>query len=351
MKVTIQLKDHKVQIGDGLPTHLISEIGLNHNGSLDLAKEMIWQSSLCGATMVKFQKRSPEMLATRNFLDQPFPKAPVFGSTQLEVRNNLELTFDEYRQLKNYAESLGLIFFSTAFDLDSLQFLIELKVPLLKIASHSVTNGELLEAVAETGLPVIVSFGATTPYERDYAVKKLSNNSLIIMHCVSSYPTPDHLVKIDTINYYREKYQVPIGFSSHEVGIDISVVSSLFGACIIERHFTLNRAMIGLDHEISLEPNEFAELAKRIRRLSKIRGIAEDLDIDELPTKNKYHVAVCSRRELPVNHIITRSDLICKQPLLSSEEFYTGTQLEELLGKRVLKLIPNDVQIPRTSIA
>jgi len=350
MRVKIKLKDYTVEVGDGLPTHLISEIGLNHNGSLDLAKEMILQSALSGASMVKFQKRFPSTLAVSEFLDEEFPKAPVFGSTQREVRDNLELSFEEYRILKDYSESLGLIFFATAFDLDSLQFLLDLKVPLLKIASHSVTNGELLDAIAKTGLPVIVSFGATTELERDYAVKKLANNPLIIMHCVSSYPTSDDIVNIDTIAYYRDKYKVPIGFSSHETGVDISIAASLLGACIIERHFTLNRAMIGLDHGISLEPAEFAEMALKISRLTKIRGISKDLNSNELSTKNKYHVAVCSTHELPQGHIITRNDLVCKQPLLSSEKYFTGTQIDDVVGKRVLKKIQSDVQIPRSSV-
>lgn len=350
MRVSIKLKNYTVEVGDGLPTHLISEIGLNHNGSVDLAKEMILQSALSGATMVKFQKRFPAKLAVREFLNQEFPKAPVFGSTQREVRENLELSFEEYRILKEYAESLGLIFFATAFDLDSLQFLIDLKVPLLKIASHSVTNGELLDAIAETGLPVIVSFGATTTQERDYAVKKLKNNPLIIMHCVSSYPTPDDIVNVDTIPYYKERFKVPIGFSSHETGIDISVAASLFGACIIERHFTLNRAMIGLDHGISLEPKEFAEMALKIARLSKIRGVSKDLNSNELPTKNKYHVAICSTRELLPGHKIIRKDLVCKQPLLSSEKYFTGTQMDDVIGKTVIKKIANDVQIPKAFV-
>lgn len=351
MKITLKTKFGKIYIGNGYPTHLISEIGLNHNGSFELAKKMIYESALSGASMVKFQKRSPKDLAIASFLDEPFNKCPILGSTQREVRERLELSFDEYKKLKDYTESLGMIFFATAFDLESLNFLIKLNVDLIKIASHSITNAELLKKVVETKLPVICSFGGTTANERDYAYKVLKQNSLIIMHCVSSYPTPDNLVKLDTIKYYEEKYKVPIGFSSHETGIDISVASSLLGACIIERHFTLNRSMIGLDHGISLLPNEFSEMALKIKRLSNCRGISSDLNEQEKNTKNNYHVAVCSKRKIIKGEIIKESDLICKQPLKDPNKFFTGIELDKVVGKKALFDIPMDVQIPRKKIS
>jgi len=350
MKITLKTKYGKIEIGDNLPVHLISEIGLNHNGSLELAKKHIYYSALSGATMVKFQKRSPENLAISSFLDEPFNKCPVLGSTQREVRNRLELSFEDYQELKDYSESLGLIFFATAFDLESLKFLLKLNVDLIKIASHSITNSQLLNKVAETKLPVICSFGGTTSKERDSAFSILKNNPLIIMHCVSSYPTPDNLVKLDTINYYKEKYNVPIGFSSHETGIDISISSSLLGACIIERHFTLNRSMVGLDHGISLLPEEFSKMAIKIKRLSNCRGISSDLNDEEKKTKYNYHVAVCSNRKISKGEIINKSDLICKQPLSDPEKYFTGFEMNEVIGKKAKRDIPIDVQIPKNDL-
>jgi len=149
----------EIEIGEGLPTYLISEIGLNHNGSEDLAREMIYQSALSGATFVKFQKRSPSDLAISDFLDAPFEKCPSLGSTQREVREKLELSLEGYIRLKEYAESLGLVFFASAFDLPSLDFLFEAGVEIIKIASHSATNAPLLEELARRKTPVIISLG------------------------------------------------------------------------------------------------------------------------------------------------------------------------------------------------
>jgi sialic acid synthase SpsE len=200
LQVTFKTPLCNIQIGDGLPTHLIAEIGLNHNGSLDLAKQMVLQVALSGATFVKFQKRTPEILTSSEFLDSSFSKCPSLGSTQREVRKRLELTIEAYKELKKYAEQLGLIFSASAFDLPSLDFLMELDTPVIKVASHSITNAPLLKKIAEYKIPTICSFGGTTEGERDRAFDILQSNPLIIFHCVSSYPTPDFLVKLDTIS-------------------------------------------------------------------------------------------------------------------------------------------------------
>ena len=350
MKVSIKTSFGVVEIGDNLPTHLIAEIGLNHNGSLELAKKMTYHAALSGASIVKFQKRSPENLAIASFLDEPFVKCPAFGKTQRQVRERLELSFNQYVELKKYTESLGLIFCVTAFDLKSLEFLMKLETPIIKIASHSITNQELLQKIAEYNIPVICSFGATTAEERDRAFQILKGNPLVIMHCVSSYPTPDNLAKIDTIKYYSEKYKVPIGYSSHENGIDLSIAASVIGATVIERHFTLNRAMIGLDQSISLLPKEFSKLALKIRRIANSIGISKDLISEEKGTKYSYHVAVCSKDEILKGDIIKRENIICKQPLSDPEKFFTGFEMDEVIGKRAKRNISKDIQISRTDI-
>lgn len=339
-----------IEIGEGLPTHLIAEIGLNHNGSRDLAMEMIYQAALSGATFVKFQKRSPEDLATAAFLDAPFEKCPAMGRTQREVRNRLELSLQDYVGLREYAESLGLVFCASAFDLPSLDFLIEAGVSVIKIASHSITNGPLLEKLAATTLPVICSFGGTTEAERDRAFDILKGNPLVILHCVSSYPTSDTLVKLDTIPYLAKRYGVPVGFSSHEEGIDFSVASSVLGAAMIERHFTLNRAMVGLDQSISLLPGEFSEMAEKVRRLQKGRGVSTGLMEEEKGAKYNYHVAVCSLGTIPAGTLITEEMLVCKQPLKDPALYFTGMEVEAVVGKKALVDIPADTGIERSAL-
>ena len=350
IRVKFPTQNGTIEIGEGLPTYLISEIGLNHNGSEQLAREMIYQSALSGATFVKFQKRSPSDLATADFLDAPFEKCPVLGSTQREVRERLELPLDMYIRLREYAESLGLVFFASAFDLPSLHFLFDAGVSIIKVASHSITNGPLLAELAERKTPVIVSLGGTTAKERDSAISVLKDNPMVLLHCVSAYPTPDSLVKIDTIEELKQRYNKPVGFSSHEVGIDISVSASLLGACMIERHFTLKTSMVGLDHGISLEPEEFSEMAKKITRLRQIRGKVGDIQQAEKIAKHAYHVAICAAKDIPQGTVITEDLLVCKQPLGDPEIYFTGMEMSAIVGSTALSDLDSDKAIPRDAV-
>ena len=339
-----------MEIGSDLPPCLIAEIGLNHNGSPELARELIHQAACSGASFVKFQKRSPRDLAVAAFLDAPFPKCPTLGRTQREVRGRLELSLDDYVSLRRYAESLGLIFCASAFDLPSVEFLLAAGVAVLKIASHSVTNRPLLQRVAATGLPVICSLGGTTEAERDGAFALLRRNPLVLLHCVSSYPTPDALMMLDTIPYLQARYGVPVGLSSHEEGIEFSAAATLLGAAMIERHLTLNRAMVGLDHGISLTPGEFARLGAMARRLHKGRGVSTGLLDAEHGAKYAYHVAVCARQAIAKGTTITAEMLVCKQPLGDPAVFFTGLEEELLLGRQALTDLPADTPIPRATV-
>ncbi len=339
-----------IEVGDGLPTYLIAEIGLNHNGSEELAKEMIHAAALSGATFVKFQKRSPSDLATAAFLDAPFEKSPALGRTQREVRERLELSKEAYVRLKKYAESLGLIFFSSVFDIPSLEFMRAVGVKIIKIPSHSITNEPLLKRIADGKFSVIASLGGASPAERDRAVDILKKNPLVLLHCVSAYPTPDTMTNLDTIAHYRDRYGVPVGFSSHEGGIDISIAASVLGACMIERHFTISRAMVGLDHVISLEPHEFSEMASKVKRLKTTRGVSTDLLESEKTTRHAYHVAVCTAKPLKAGTKLTRAMLICKQPLSDPTRFFTGMEIGSVVGKKLTVNLSGDTAIPRSSL-
>ena len=341
----------EIQIGDGLPTYLIAEIGLNHNGSEELARDMIKAAAQSGASFVKFQKRSPSNLASAAFLDAPFLKCPLLGTTQREVRERLELSLEAYVRLREYAESLGLGFFASAFDLESVDFLLEAGVKIIKIASHSLTNGPLLKKIADLKLPTIASLGGCTLAEQDLAIEILQSCPLVIMHCVSSYPTPDGLAKLDTITYLRDRYELPVGYSSHEVGIDLSVASSVLGACMIERHFTLDRAMIGLDQPISLEPQEFAEMATKIRRLFGARGITESLDDGEKAAKLAYHVAVRAAVPIKKGQLVDESMIVCKQPLSDPTIYFSGLETDLVVGRICNMDVNADDAIPRSALA
>ena len=349
-QVTFKTNNREISIGDDLQTHFVAEIGLNHNGSLDLAKGLVIEAAKSGVTIVKFQKRFPEKLATREFLDSPFMKCPLFGSTQREVRERLELTLIEYKELEAYTNSLGILFCASVFDLESLHFIQNLSNPIVKIASHSITNGPLLESIAKTDLPVICSVGGADESEIDAAYEILKSSPLVLLHCVSSYPTTDDLIKLDTITYLKEKYGVPVGFSSHEQGIDVSIAATILGACIVERHFTYNRAMVGLDHSISLTPAEFAEMIIRTRRLEKVRGVKKELFSAELAARNNYHVGLYTIRSMKKGEYIKREDIACLQPLNSSTEFFTGLEIDVVIDKAISKNLTAGQQISRNAV-
>ena len=335
-----------VEIGDGLPPLLIAEIGLNHNGSVQLAREMIDAAVQSGAHVVKFQKRTPDALATAAFLDAPFQKCPLFGRTQREVRNRLEFTESQLSDLKAYAAEKNVMFSMSVFDVPSLEIALGLDLDFIKVASHSVTNQPLLKAVAKTNKPVFFSMGASTWAERDAAFNCLKENPLVVLHCVSAYPCPDRLLKLNTIEKIRQRYDCVVGYSGHEVGILPSIIAASMGASVIERHFTLNRSMVGLDHKLSLLPHEFAEMADNISRVPNLMGEVDGIMSEELPSRTSYHVAVCTTRKLPKGHVMTADDVCCKQPLGEPLKYYTGQQMHEVLGKTILQPIDSDQPLP-----
>jgi len=243
-----------------------------------------------------------------------------------------------------------MAFSMSVFDLPSLEIAIELNLPVIKVASHSITNSILLKAIADTKLPVIASTGGTTWEEKDYAVEILNANPLVLLHCISAYPCPDYLVKLDTITELRKKYNTVVGYSGHEEGIDISVASVVLGASVIERHYTLNRSMVGLDHQLSLEPDEFAQMSSRIRRIQKARGISSGITPEELPSRNNYHVAICTKHRIEKGNILTYSDIVCKQPLDDEKLYFSGLEIDKVIGKSINQSIEADTPISRKII-
>lgn len=336
----------KTIIGDGLPPLMIAEIGLNHNGNLDFAHQLIDLAYQSGAHAVKFQKRSPADLAVASYIDQPFLKCPLFGKTQREIRNKLELNLEELQELKDHAEELGLIFFISVFDSPSLKIACDLGVDIIKVASHSITNYPLLEEIADTGKALIVSMGASTWEERDDAYGIVKKNPLILMHCVSAYPCPDNLLKLETIPELAKRYNAVVGYSGHEVDLEPSVLAVALGAKVIERHFTFSRAMVGLDHKISLEPDEFAELSLRVSRVNNMFGVVDGIMEDEKRTRNNYHVAACSKYDLEAGKVITLDDICFKQPVVDESKYFMPKRaIKELIGKKLKTSIKADIHI------
>jgi N-acetylneuraminate synthase len=260
------------EVSDGAPVYVIAEIGLNHNGDVDLAMQLIDVAADAGAQAVKFQKRTPEISTPEHMKSTP-RDTPWGQMTYLEYRYRVEFDREQYVEIGDYATLRGLDWFASPWDVPSVDFLEDLNVAAHKVASASVTDVELLEAIAATGKPVILSTGMSTLEQIDAAVDVLGTDRLVILHATSTYPLPPEEANLRMITTLQQRYAgVPIGYSGHERGLQISLAAVALGAVAIERHITLDRAMWGSDHAASLEPEGFSHLVRDIRIIGEAMG-------------------------------------------------------------------------------
>lgn len=349
----IELPRTTVNVNQTSPTQLIAEIGLNHNGNFEFAKELIKQSVLSGAQLVKLQKRSPSDLTSQSSLDSEFLKCPGLGSTQRELRTLHEFNRDQFRELIDYAALFNACLFTSCFDIPSFEFTQTLGIKLIKVASHSLTNKPLLEKIASTDCNVIISNGASSLDETRLALSLLNPEKTVLMHCVSSYPTSPDSAYLETIPFLMSEFpDIPIGYSSHEIGIDLSLAASALGASLIERHITLSNSLQGFDHKISLLPSEFSDLSLKLARISEARfGIRDNILPSELPVRKNYHVGIYSKNDLPVNHLISLDDLLFIQPANNPDIYLTGLEADSIIGKRISFPISKNTQLKRSDFS
>lgn len=259
-------------IGGGRPAYVIAEIGLNHNGDVDIAKRLIDVAADAGADAVKFQKRTPEISTPEHMRDVP-RETPWGTMTYLEYRRRVEFGRDEYVAIGDHATLRGLDWFASPWDVPSVAFLEELNVVAHKVASASVTDLELLTALRETGKPVILSSGMSTIEQIDRALETLGTDRVVLMHATSTYPMEPDEANLRVITTLRDRYPgVPIGYSGHERGLQISLAAVALGAVAVERHITLDRTMWGSDHAASLEPTGLTHLVRDIRVIETALG-------------------------------------------------------------------------------
>ena len=264
------------KIGKNNLPFIIAEIGNNHNGDLEIAKKLIKIASEIGVDAVKFQVKDIESSFSKELLDKPYDGPNSFGKTYREHKEFLEFNHDELKTLYEYSQQKGVICFSTPFDIKSVELLENLNNPIYKISSFHVTDHPLIKRIIETKKPIIMSTGMSSIDEIDTAFQLFTNpEKLILLQCTSSYPTNDEDVNLKSIITLREKYNVNVGYSGHERGTSISAASVMFGACVIERHFTLDRTMKGPDHAASLEPEGMKLLVDKSKRIFNAIGNGE----------------------------------------------------------------------------
>ncbi|HEY7550313.1 MAG TPA: N-acetylneuraminate synthase family protein [Hyphomicrobiaceae bacterium] len=258
-------------IGEGFPTYVIAEIGINHNGSLQTAKRLIAVAKALGCDAVKFQKRNPEKCVPADQRNR-MRETPWGYITYMEYRYRIELGEDDFRQIDQYCREHGITWFVSCWDTDSVDFIRSFHTPCIKIPSACLTDHELLEHCRGTGVPVILSTGMSTLDQIDCAVSVLGTRRLLLAHCTSTYPCLNEELNLRMIPKLRELYPCPVGYSGHEVGLATSVAAVALGASFVERHITLDRATWGSDHSASVEPTGLGRLIKDIRTIETALG-------------------------------------------------------------------------------
>jgi N-acetylneuraminate synthase len=257
-------------VGDGHACYIIAEIGINHNGDIDLARRLISVAVAAGCDAVKFQKRTVEVVYTPEELAKP--RENPFGATNGDLKHGLEFGHDEYRLIDRYCREVKMPWFASAWDERAVDFIDQFDVPCYKIASASLTDDKLLRHTRSKGRPIILSTGMSTLAEIDHAVDVLGTKDLVLLHACSVYPAHYPELNLKAITTMRERYGVPVGYSGHETGLPSTVAAVALGACCVERHITLDRAMWGSDQAASLEPNGISKIVSYVRVVEQSLG-------------------------------------------------------------------------------
>lgn len=274
------------EVGDGKPCYIVAEIGINHNGSLDIAKRLLGLAHASGCDAAKFQKRTVDVVYTADELAKP--RESPFGVTNGELKRHLEFGAEAYASLDEYAKQIGVPWFASCWDEASVDFIERFAPPAYKIASASLTDDALLRHTRATGKPIIMSTGMSSLAQVDHAVEVLGSKDLILLHTCSTYPSDYSELNLRVMDTLRERYRVPVGYSGHESGLAPSVGAVAMGACMIERHITLDRAMWGSDQAASLGPSGLTRLVRDIRLLEMALGSGQKRVVpSEVPVMKK----------------------------------------------------------------
>lgn len=334
-------------VGPGEPVFVIAEIGLNHNGSIEQAKQLIDAAKEAGADAVKFQKRSTVDLLTKEGRDKPYTSPHAYAATYGEHRDKLEFSEEQYKELIAYSAQKKVLFFASVWDHPSADLMERLGTDAYKIPSADLMNLPLLEYVAKKGKPVLLSTGMSSEEEIALAVETVlrHNPRVILFHCLSLYPAPEDKLNIAYQDVLARRFApVPVGYSGHEPDLLPTLVAVSRGAVIVERHLTLDRTMKGSDHAASLTPTDLAELVRDIRRIEVILGKPEKIVYEELvPLREKLAKSVVAARAIPKGKVIERDDLTAKSP----GSGIPPTKIKDLIGKVAKADIAEDTLLPK----
>ena len=338
----------KIKIGDrtighGCPCFVIAEAGVNHNGNLDMSFQLVDAAVNAGADAVKFQTFTAERIVTRDAPKAAYQKETTGSNeSQLQMLKKLELSPQDHRRLQACCEKQGIIFLSTAFDEKSADFLEELDMPAFKVPSGEITNLPFLKHVAQKGKPLIVSTGMSSLEEVKSAVaviRKTGNRDLVLLHCVSAYPADAADANLRAMQTLSTAFGVPVGYSDHTLGIEVSLAAVAIGACVIEKHFTLDCTLPGPDHRASLEPGELSVLVRGVRTVEVALGHGrKEPALSEADTAAVARKSIVTACDIPAGTRVTRKLIVMKSPGTGLPSSLLG----KVIGRIAIKDIPAD---------
>ena len=302
-----------------MPVTIIAEAGVNHNGSLEMAKKMARVAKACGADIVKYQTAVPELVVSRFAEKAAYQKQTTDAAeSQLEMIRKLHFSFDGHRELKEYCDSIGIQYLSAPFDIPSVRFLASLELPLLKVPSGEITNLPYLEEVGKTRIPVLLSTGMSTLNEITDALGILDDNGCpeaTVLHCNTQYPTPYADANLSAMLELFDQFGLPVGLSDHTPGWECDVAAAVLGATVIEKHFTLDKSLPGPDQKASLDPAEFKAMVDAVRHVEAALGDGrKHVTASEAPNKPIARKSIVAARAIAKGEVFTADNLTTKRP-------------------------------------
>ncbi|MDE6875921.1 MAG: N-acetylneuraminate synthase [Lachnospiraceae bacterium] len=297
---------------------IIAEAGVNHNGSLKMAKKLVDAAHACGADIVKFQTAKLDSLVSKNARMADYQKKNMgLEESQRDMLKELLLRFEDFTELAQYCKQVGITFLSTPFDIESIHFLDAMQ-DIWKVPSGEITNYPYLVEIAKTGKKVILSTGMAQMQEIEDAIRVLESNgtrNIVLLHCTTEYPAPFGDVNLSAMKTLREKFGYPVGYSDHTQGIEVDLAAAALGAVVIEKHFTLNRELPGPDHPASLEPRELKAMVDGIRKVELAKGSGEKKPSEaELKNRSVARKSIVAKRNIKAGERLTADNITTKRP-------------------------------------
>lgn len=326
--------------------YIIAEAGVNHNGDINLAKKLVDIAKKAGCDCVKFQTFSADKIVTKQAEKAEYQKVNTKNNnSQYEMLKKLELSYEEFNELKKYCDEVEIDFLSTPFDEEATDLLEKIGVNAYKIPSGEITNKPLLQYIAKKNKKMFVSTGMCTLEEVQKAVtwlRDVGNEDIVLFHCTSNYPASYETVNMEAMLTLKREFGYPIGYSDHTKGIEISLMSVAYGATVVEKHFTYDRHADGPDHKASLEPDELIRMVEAIRHIESARGNGEKKPTEaELSTRNVARKSLVWSRQMAIGDIVKKDDIQCKRPGTGIEPEH----LEALIGCKTIKVCNVDMLV------